>query len=485
MFQALTGIYLHVKAAVRGSDGEISDYFDCAMGVKQGCNLSPQLFILFINELANTIAKGGKHGIQMIPNEKELFLLLFADDITLISSNPKGLQNQLNILHDQSKRLGLKVNTTKTKIMIFRKGGYIAKDEKWQLNGERVEIVNSYKYLGTEFSTRLSLKGMSASAAPKAKMAAYEIIRYMKSLQCHSMDMFARLFTAKVQPILLYGSEIWGHSESIEVERVHTFAFKTFLKLPLHCSNSLLYGEIGRHPLHIYSAMSMLRYWLKLLKLPTSRLNRQAYAMVLNMNNDGHTNWATRVKELLESNGFGYVWTNQSVADEKRFIARFKQRLIDCFLQRWREKLQGKEEFRLYCAAKLSFGTETYLNNLSVVHYKYALVRLRTCSSSIACHTSKFSPDCLRACPLCNAEEEDELHFILGCERLEELRTAILPENCLTNRHSETLLDLLKEAKHSFTVGKYIFHAMKLRNNLLQGHCNNYTAPAPQLTFDL
>ena len=256
MFQALTSIYADVKAAVRGKDGETSEYFDYPLGVKQGCNLSPQLFVLFINELAAEIASNGKHGIQLVPNEKELFLLLFADDMALMSYNPKGLQNQLNELEKHTKRFNLKINESKTKIMVFRKGGYLGKYEKWWLNGELLEVVNSYKYLGIEFSTRLSTSNITSAAAPKARKATYDILRYMKSLQCHNIDVFSKLFSSKIQPILLYGSEIWGVHESKEIERVHTFAFKTFLNVSLHCSNSLLYGDTGRYPLSICTTIN-------------------------------------------------------------------------------------------------------------------------------------------------------------------------------------------------------------------------------------
>ena len=39
----------------------------------------------------------GMHGIQLLPRLVELFLLLFVDDIVLISDTPRGLQNQLDV----------------------------------------------------------------------------------------------------------------------------------------------------------------------------------------------------------------------------------------------------------------------------------------------------------------------------------------------------------------------------------------------------
>ena len=45
-----------------------------------------------------------------MPNQIEMFLILFADDLALLSSTVRGLQNQLNLLYESSRRLGLKVS---------------------------------------------------------------------------------------------------------------------------------------------------------------------------------------------------------------------------------------------------------------------------------------------------------------------------------------------------------------------------------------
>ena len=88
------------------------------------------------------------HGIQMLPGWAELFLLLFADDIVLLSDTARGLQNQIDLLNEACKRLFLNINENKTKVMVFRKGGFLGRNEKWTLNGTFLEIVNEYNYLG-------------------------------------------------------------------------------------------------------------------------------------------------------------------------------------------------------------------------------------------------------------------------------------------------------------------------------------------------
>ena len=40
------------------------------------------------------------------------------------------------------------VNMSKTKMIMFRKGGSLAANEVWRYGDEEVEVVNSYKYLG-------------------------------------------------------------------------------------------------------------------------------------------------------------------------------------------------------------------------------------------------------------------------------------------------------------------------------------------------
>ena len=84
-------MYESLVSCVRVNN-ELSDIFECPVGVRQGCVLSPTLFSLFINQLANYISENGVHGVQLLPNLLELFILLFADDVALISTTPGGLQ---------------------------------------------------------------------------------------------------------------------------------------------------------------------------------------------------------------------------------------------------------------------------------------------------------------------------------------------------------------------------------------------------------
>ena len=136
MLQTIQSMYRIVKVRIRNGNN-VTDAFICQKGLKQGEITSPLPFSLFINELARDIIKNGRHGIQLLPDMLELFILLFADDIVLLLDTIVGLQNQLDVLARSCTRLDLHVNLDKSNMMIFRNWGYIAKREKWFYNGQK------------------------------------------------------------------------------------------------------------------------------------------------------------------------------------------------------------------------------------------------------------------------------------------------------------------------------------------------------------
>ena len=140
LLEAIKSIYKRVLARVKVDNNIATESFECPIGLKQGCLCSPKLFTIFMNELSKEMNKHGKHGIQLTPGMQIIFHLLWADDVILASDTIVGLQNQINILSEQAMRLGMKVNLDKTKVMVFRKGGFLSKDEKWFYRNIPLEV---------------------------------------------------------------------------------------------------------------------------------------------------------------------------------------------------------------------------------------------------------------------------------------------------------------------------------------------------------
>ena len=297
-FCALKSMYKSLISCVRVNN-EYSDYFDCPVGVRQGCVLSPTLFALFINQLANHIGETGIHGVQLLPTLMELFILLFADDVALLSTTPLGLQTQLNSLKVCCDRLKLKVNTDKTKVMVFRRGGYLSKHEKWSFEDKLLEVVNSYCYLGFTFTTMLSIKQGTKHLTTKGKKAVYLLCRTFQKCKEMSQKTFFKIFDSKMQSVLLYSSEIWGLQRLDSIEKVHLIACKRYLGVPMRTPNKMVYGELGRYPLFVNTYIRTVKFWFRLLQLDQDRLPRQAYLMLKSVDDNGKDCWVSGIRNFV------------------------------------------------------------------------------------------------------------------------------------------------------------------------------------------
>ena len=71
---------------------------------------------------------------------------------------------------------------------------------------------------------------------------------------------FHILFDIKIQPILMYASEIWGTMRLDGIEKVHMMACKRLFGVPLRTQNKMVYGELGRDPLFVNSTLRCLKY---------------------------------------------------------------------------------------------------------------------------------------------------------------------------------------------------------------------------------
>ena len=69
------------------------------------------------------------------------------------SNTSEGLQKGLDILSDYGQKWKLTVNNDKTKVMVFRKGGILPRNLSFTFQGNMIEIVNKFVYLGISFST--------------------------------------------------------------------------------------------------------------------------------------------------------------------------------------------------------------------------------------------------------------------------------------------------------------------------------------------
>ena len=70
-----------------------------------------------------------------------LKLLMYADDMVIFSTTKEGLQEGIHNLDSYCKKWGISVNTRKTKVVVFKKGGHIHNNYQWDYRGQQLEVV--------------------------------------------------------------------------------------------------------------------------------------------------------------------------------------------------------------------------------------------------------------------------------------------------------------------------------------------------------
>ena len=111
-------MYDITKVSVHLSRG-ITKFFPSNVGLKQGCNMSPILFSLFINDINEIFDVRFCRPVTL--GNIKLNNLLYADDLILISETRTGLQSCLDNLQAYCQKWKLTVNNKKTKVMVVEK----------------------------------------------------------------------------------------------------------------------------------------------------------------------------------------------------------------------------------------------------------------------------------------------------------------------------------------------------------------------------
>ena len=126
IWRLICEMYKHVTNKVIFG-GFQSDWYEQEYGVKQGCVFSPTLFNILMNELISELKKSNI-GPQLI--DQTLNSLLFADDIVLIADSESNLEKLLDITCNFAKKWNLKINQSKSKVMVI---GKRLSDRVWKI----------------------------------------------------------------------------------------------------------------------------------------------------------------------------------------------------------------------------------------------------------------------------------------------------------------------------------------------------------------
>ena len=470
VLRVIYNMYQNAKSCVRVG-GSLSDFFPCNTGVRQGENLSPVLFAIYLNDFDLTINKQFK-GLSSLSelmrehlsdDDVEYFIkvcsLLYADDTIVLAESASELQDALNAVHTYCENWNLAVNTSKTKIMIFSRGR-VKKAPRFTYGPDCLEVVSEYVYLGTLFSSNSSMKPAVMRQIDQARRALFKL-RSMTHALGLSVEMQCELYDKLVAPVLLYGSEVWGLRYAEAIEKFERKFLKAALKVNKFTANCMAFGELGRHRARVAIQMRLVNFWMRIEKGKQSKLSCILYHLMAKLSKDNlfHFDWIDDVKHTLVTSGFSYIWDCAQTEDAS-VIKSIQQRLNDMEAQQWHTEVSENSLCTNYKLIKEKHEAEPYLSKVSD-NARVIMTRFRCGNHNLPVTVSrrKHSSEPCPICPLCTKNcPGDEYHYVLECPYFAEERTKFIPT--YFRAHTNTLkykqLFNSENTRLLYKVGKYL-----------------------------
>ena len=199
--------------------GQLSEPFEVLTGGRQGCLLTPILFLLIIDWVMRTTIGAQKTGIQW-GLWKQLEDLDFADDLSLLAESQRQMQGKTHKLEEVSSQVGLRINKEKTRVMRIKTDN----DRPVSLASGPVEEVEEFVYLGSI----VSKNGGTDEDIKRRLTLARSSLRMMDKVwksKIYSRSTKLRIFKSNILSVLLYGSETWRYTKALH-NKVQVFVNK-------------------------------------------------------------------------------------------------------------------------------------------------------------------------------------------------------------------------------------------------------------------
>ena len=453
ILKVIQNIYASAKSCVMVND-EMSDFFQVNIGVRQGENLSPILFALFLNDMHDYMSEvmGGLDTVidttrlcglsdEDVNVFMKMFLLLYADDTIIFAETPQKLQSGLDKIKIYCERWKLKLNANKCKVMIFSRGKVRIHPE-FKIGDEVLEVVSNFLYLGMKLNYNNKMSVAQKDLYDRASRAMFSLLKKCKSSNL-PIDITIDMFEKTIVPILTYGCEVWGFGTNDVVNKLQRKFLKIILRLRTSTPTAMLHGETGTFPVEVTIKSRIMNYWYTLVSHENSnKLSSLVYRCLLNMYKLGvhESHYVKYIHKTLINAGLPYLWETQNVThiSKNALKTHIRQHSRDLYILEWHNTLLNSPMYNNYNIIKSNFGQEPYLSLLPY-NCVISIIRFRTTNNLLPVNTLRFNgvdrED--RICEKCNLNEvASEFHYLFVCpyflnKRQECLRRTfyILPNN--------------------------------------------------------
>ena len=480
VLEIIKTLYMEDTASVKIGD-TFSKPFKTNKGVRQGCVLSPLLFILFLSDLQARL-DSSKDNVNL-DKDTEISCLMWADDILILSETEEGLQHKLDTLEEYSKLNKLTVNTKKTQCMIFNKTGRLLKNYKFTYNNKTLECVREYKYLGFIVTPSGEIGTGLKDLRNRAMRGLAKMRKSLGAYFRHDISNTIHMYTYIIRPILLYCCDFWGcikQPKNNPIINFHLMFCRQLLNVRKQTCTDAVLQEIGLLPISLHITKIAIRNWERI-------MDRNANPLLLASHFDAFQEnlpWSSEVKNIFARNGMleTYLLKIEGRLEgvEPNYIEKtLLQRMIDQYNQTSFDSINSKSKLETLRRLKNTPGREAYLNEVKISKHRVAMTRLRLCSHSLEIETGRWDrPETDRKdrhCFYCKThgkhEVEDEGHFLIICPLYRDLRETLLPQNILHDnslRIEDKVTQIMSDTENVKSVAKFIYQAFEDRKISLE-----------------
>ena len=303
--QMIKAMYSGTSSCVR-VNGKLTDWFGVNIGVRQGCVMSPALFNIYVNDLVDDL-EDSNVGVPIL--QEQVTCLLYADDLSLLAESEPELQVLIKVVERWCVTWKMALNVDKTAVIHFRPKRKKRSIFEFRFQGDVVQIVDKYKYLGVWFTEHVDWKTTDKSMAEAASKAVCTLIARSRACGGLRYETFSRLFESCVLPTMCYGGGVWGMYECKCVSDVWFRACRYYLGVGRLHPKAAIEGDMGWIPIRCKLVLEALTLWFHLTCAPNSRLCKRVYMWGRRMFEECRIpNWCSKIKECLEECGLGSLW---------------------------------------------------------------------------------------------------------------------------------------------------------------------------------
>ena len=172
-------------------------------------------------------------------------------------------------------------------------------------------------------------------------------------------------------------------------------------------------------------------YWCRILDLSRNDPVRNAYNVLLELDDTGFTNWCSRIWFVLELTGLDQAWETQHIGNTNKFMLSSKDSIVRIFTQRWRQDIESSSKLRTYSLVEKSLCVEPCILNIKWNHLITAIARYQISSPDLKIEKGRYNnPMTLinqRICTRCESNEiYDEIHLLFHCNAVNNERELLL-----------------------------------------------------------